>query len=234
MPAMFSVPAPCSQHWSAMTPTAAGRFCGNCQHEVVDFTALPVVEAQRIMQRAGGGCGRFQLGQVAPSRLVSRLESNWPKWLAATAIALSSCEAPNSPSDIQLRPAPIVTDATAFIVRGRVVHQETGRPLAGASVMALADTTLLATTGADGQFSLRLPAALRDSLLLITAAATEPGFFLRQRRPAQSEMMVRLRPMPDVIGQYTLQAHEIRPLTHEAPPPPPPKLTTVKFLPPQK
>ena len=222
----FSVPSPCPQPWASMTPTAAGRFCGSCQHEVVDFSAMSEAEVQMAFRQAVSRCGRFRAGQTMYSGTTSRAGRLWAGWLAAAAVTLSSCESPPTPTAIHLRSAPLMTVATAFTVRGRVVDQETGHPLAGAHITALCDSTLRATTDEAGRFALQLPAALRDSLLLVTATTPDTRPYLRQRRPAQPLMQVRLRGVPDIIGQYELESHELPPIVHFAPPPPLPRFST--------
>ena len=37
-----SIPDPCTQAWSDMTPAEGGRFCAHCQHEVIDFSLMTI------------------------------------------------------------------------------------------------------------------------------------------------------------------------------------------------
>lgn len=49
----------CDQNWDKMTPTANGRFCTVCNHEVYDFTEKSINEINRI--RSQHRCGRFNI-----------------------------------------------------------------------------------------------------------------------------------------------------------------------------
>lgn len=34
----ITIPTPCHEDWSKMSPSERGRFCGSCKKEVHDFT----------------------------------------------------------------------------------------------------------------------------------------------------------------------------------------------------
>ncbi len=88
----LTIPQPCHESWTAMSPTAAGRHCAACAKTVVDFTLATDAEILAYLARAAGGrtCGRFAAGQLerplqraAPAAPTAR----WRAWLAA-AVAL--------------------------------------------------------------------------------------------------------------------------------------------------
>jgi hypothetical protein len=56
----LSIPEPCHQNWNEMTPTQQGRFCGSCQKQVIDFTAMTDDELFRFFanKSTGSVCGR--------------------------------------------------------------------------------------------------------------------------------------------------------------------------------
>ena len=107
----LSVPEPCHEDWSAMTPTARGRHCGACAKTVVDFTALSddAVLAYVGSAAPGATCGRFraeQLGRtlttaasraplptpgaLAPALAVPRRRRRWYAALATGLLGLLS------------------------------------------------------------------------------------------------------------------------------------------------
>ncbi|TWW00588.1 hypothetical protein [Chitinophaga pinensis] len=61
----ISIPTPCHESWSDMTPVEKGRFCESCQKAVTDFT---VMSDQQIIDflktHPGNHCGRFLPDQL--------------------------------------------------------------------------------------------------------------------------------------------------------------------------
>lgn len=56
---------PCSANWEDMSPSQQGKFCQQCQKEVVDFTQLPFSAIKDFFEEAQGEvCGRFQQPQL--------------------------------------------------------------------------------------------------------------------------------------------------------------------------
>lgn len=65
----ISIPEPCSEDWSKMTPTEQGAFCQKCALEVTDFTRKSALEIKTIltekMQAKQHVCGRIENRQLA-------------------------------------------------------------------------------------------------------------------------------------------------------------------------
>lgn len=159
----FSVPAPCPKSWAAMTPTADGRFCGSCQHEVVDFSRMSEAEVTAWLSRPSTGnvCGFFRAGQFAPALPVP--QPRWRRWLV-TALALlglepvlTACQttAPqHSPAVGATEQADALTTAPEgqVTVRGRVLDDSTGTGVQGAEIF-IGETKYGAVTDEQGNFS---------------------------------------------------------------------------------
>jgi hypothetical protein len=100
----ISIPTPCHEDWSKMTPNEAGRHCSSCAKTVVDFTAMSDDEVKNyfIARKDEKLCGRFKQSQL--HRVVIELHADifriemplWKRFLAACLIAFSitlfSCE----------------------------------------------------------------------------------------------------------------------------------------------
>ena len=74
----------CNQKWNKMDVTAAGRFCAQCNHEVIDLTKNTFAEISRLKNENKELCGRFNDAQIAEFELQER--SNFLK----KAIAITS------------------------------------------------------------------------------------------------------------------------------------------------
>ena len=61
-----SIPKPCHEDWSQMTPKEKGRFCQSCSKTVVDFTKKSREEIQQYLSKNFGKrvCGHFNKRQL--------------------------------------------------------------------------------------------------------------------------------------------------------------------------
>ncbi len=62
----ISIPKPCHEDWSKMTPDQKGAFCGVCNKSVHDFSKKNAEEIERILlaEEEGKVCGRFSSAQL--------------------------------------------------------------------------------------------------------------------------------------------------------------------------
>lgn len=80
----ISIPKPCHEDWSAMTPQTDGRHCASCATTVADFSRLS--DAQLIARFEQGDmpkCARFSKDQL--DRVMSKPAEPGPNLLAAAA-----------------------------------------------------------------------------------------------------------------------------------------------------
>lgn len=56
----ISIPTPCHENWDAMTPSAQGKFCGLCQHQVVDFSGKSDTEILSFFTTYESPCIRIE------------------------------------------------------------------------------------------------------------------------------------------------------------------------------
>jgi hypothetical protein len=47
----FEIPEPCSERWEAMERRSDGRFCGKCQHTVIDLSRMTQRDAKRRLSQ---------------------------------------------------------------------------------------------------------------------------------------------------------------------------------------
>jgi hypothetical protein len=61
----ISIPQPCSENWNLMTSSEKGRFCENCEKEVIDFTKMNDEEILNfISHNKNKFCGMFSKSQI--------------------------------------------------------------------------------------------------------------------------------------------------------------------------
>ncbi len=62
----ISIPQPCSEDFSLMTPTERGTFCEKCATDTFDFTGKTSTEIKLILKNQVGQkvCGKFTSGQL--------------------------------------------------------------------------------------------------------------------------------------------------------------------------
>lgn len=228
----FSVPNPCPKAWAAMTPTADGRFCSSCQHEVVDFSRMTDAEVTAWLTRptAGSVCGFFRAEQFAP--VLPAPPPRWRRWLV-TALALlglepvlTACQttAPqNAPAVGATEQAD--THATApegrVTIRGRVLDDSTGTGVQGAEIF-IGDTKYGAVTDEQGNFSFTMPQqweAVQNGIVNLRVQGS-PFVFKQQIvsvkvSPAPSALSIRLK---SVEGRGQIMGRIVQHDPPQAPP----------------
>ena len=79
----ISVPEPCHEKWSEMTPAEKGRHCKSCQKTVFDFTKMPKVKiAEFVTEHNGNLCGRFSSDQLNVELIPPKPSKSWLKYAA--------------------------------------------------------------------------------------------------------------------------------------------------------
>ena len=54
------------QNWDAMAPIAGGRYCGKCQHGVIDFTGWDRRSMLAYLKQHSATCGQYRPDQLEP------------------------------------------------------------------------------------------------------------------------------------------------------------------------
>jgi len=173
----ISVPQPCSQNWDSMLPDNEGKFCSNCQKNVIDFSGLSNTEILHMLSSSIKVCGRFN-----PTQLMVLNHAIAPKtygfiWqkigLAAaiiTAIPFVNAQARVKPITEQ-NPAyhgkqKTFTDTSLVYkkIAGKVTD---GKDNLIGAVISVKGTQIHTMVGADGNFILNVPTST-DVTLVVT------------------------------------------------------------------
>lgn len=225
-PLPISIPRPCAQPWAAMTPTAAGRHCGACQTEVVDFTRLSDAKILVLLARQGGRpvCALTYAAQLVPAPA-----TRWRRWLlAGLALAgwhpLASCAGKPPqlpPAQAAAAPNPAAAQPQQLIIRGQVFDGASGPAVAGVRVL-INNTQYGTVTDGEGKFELRLardwaPVAggtLELHFLGNPFAFQEQVLPLDARAAAPAPLVVRLASVPNrgqVMGKIIMPEPPVKP-----------------------
>jgi hypothetical protein len=72
----ISIPEPCHEDWTKMTPTEKGKFCDVCTKEVFDFTTSNDEELIKRLEAGKSLCGRFKSSQLDREVKLERKSGN--------------------------------------------------------------------------------------------------------------------------------------------------------------
>lgn len=66
MKSKIGIPNPCSENWNEMKTTERGAYCGKCQFDVIDFTAMQPEEIRSTLKVRSGQktCGHISNTQM--------------------------------------------------------------------------------------------------------------------------------------------------------------------------
>ena len=158
-----SIPEPCHENWSKMTPTEKGRFCAACQKNVYDFTKSTDREIISAYEKDQKLCGRFLNSQLDRELIIPKKRKSI--WLASLFFGMISLA--NTKLSAQEKPKTEQTNTktqdsgksnheSSSETEGKtitgIVSDSTG-PIPGANV-AIKGTTRVVKTNFDGTYSI--------------------------------------------------------------------------------
>ncbi|HTF04592.1 MAG TPA: hypothetical protein VK826_11230 [Bacteroidia bacterium] len=185
---------PCTENWAQMTPTEQGRFCGQCQKQVIDFTHLTDNEILKIFaEKSSGICGQFRDGQLNRKIVHTQLNGSGSRLNAFVAGILIAVGAGTSlsaqsttvklpgevNSEVVKHPtgmvctATIPADTTKPVLNAQVIDINTGESIPYA-IVTIAGSNVGAQTDSAGNISFRIPDSFTQDTLVFVIQS--PGY----------------------------------------------------------
>lgn len=158
----LNIASPCHEDWSAMTPEEKGRFCGQCQKTVIDFTTWSDADLFQFFtkQSRGNVCGRFFRTQLQKElHLPPQPKSRLYRIAIACGLTLLFAQVPEVHAMVK-QPIELLASAEydgggekdeatgKGTIRGKIVD-ENGKPVEGVIVEVKRESTTKATTTTD-------------------------------------------------------------------------------------
>ncbi|QIL76404.1 carboxypeptidase-like regulatory domain-containing protein [Hymenobacter sp. HDW8] len=223
----ITIPKPCHEGWTQMTPAAQGRHCAACDKVVVDFTRMTDAEVVQWLQHrpSGSTCGRFATQQLNRPLVVAPITHapRWQQWVAAT-VAVVGLQAATAPEVQAQRPIstqqhvitmgmvavprrvePLSLKPLPLVVRGMILDSTTQEPMPGATVL-IAGTNVGVSTNADGQFELILPDEFRE-LKAVKLIFSSIGYINREYSidlKSSAALVIKLAPDTVLLGEIAM------------------------------
>lgn len=177
-----SIPEPCHERWSAMTPAEQGRFCHSCQHQVIDFSKMTDAQiVSYLSKQQGRVCGRMLNFQMNRNLLPPKVETiSWWRKMVAFVIFVFSFGTLKAQETTTQEPIAetVLTDSIPPVqktdssqmklitIRGKIVDKTDKEPMFGCRVM-LAGSEEKAVSDFDGKFVITVNKEINDTSQLV-------------------------------------------------------------------
>lgn len=158
----ISIPKPCHEKWSEMTPTEKGRFCSNCQKNVVDFTKSSDREILLEYNRNENLCGQFRASQLDRTLILPKEKKSIWMIAAASIIAFLGLgtQSATAQGNVRIEQTDqkqlndsINTEYPKKTKYSGIVYDENNIPLPGASIV-INGTKIGTQSNFNGEFSI--------------------------------------------------------------------------------
>jgi hypothetical protein len=222
-----SIPDPCTQAWSDMTPAEGGRFCSHCQKAVIDFSLMTDKEIIAVISNHNKSlCGRFQSAQL-DRRLHGPLPPKRSFFSAAVLASFIAAIMPESSkaqnlvnTTAQSTPIKAAHDKGSGVMasfKGQIVDSLTGKGLPGVTISLKHTGEGSGTiTDGEGKFDLNIPARFRQQAITVNISyigytSKEISFDIDQLTEMKT---IVLEPVSIGLQEIVVTAYEIRRSRH--------------------
>jgi hypothetical protein len=190
----ITIPEPCHENWLEITPTEKGRFCSNCQKNVIDFTKASDKEILIAYTKNNILCGCFNNTQLNRNIMTPKEKNSFWMIAAATMIVFlglgnqAAIAQGKVQTDKKQQGDSINIKSTKNKYSG-IVLDESDNPLPGAFVMIKESKVGIYTDG-EGKFSIDAQKGHKLKILFIGYKDLE--FKLKKK----SKIIIKLEKIP--------------------------------------
>ncbi|MCC9020390.1 carboxypeptidase-like regulatory domain-containing protein [Flavobacterium lipolyticum] len=160
----ISIPKPCHENWHEMSPTEKGKFCSNCQKNVIDFTKSSNREILLAYNKNENLCGRFIVSQLNRDMIIPKEKRS--VWMVAAASIIAFLGLGNQTIKAQEKSKTEQTDRKQlkdsikskskkdFVTYTGTLYDSQDNPLPGVNVK-VKQTKVETKTNFDGEFTIK-------------------------------------------------------------------------------
>lgn len=134
----------CDENWDAMRPVGKSRYCESCSRYLLDFTEFTDSELFEYFKTYKKLCGK--VNEVQLNRILDLPATHfvpaWKHWIMTFGLfgslsAQSSLGAAQIPLTVSVNIPEFLNDESQPVLLGKVVDENTGKPLSGVRVQLL-------------------------------------------------------------------------------------------------
>jgi CarboxypepD_reg-like domain len=212
----LQIPNPCTQPWSEMSVTDAGRHCAQCDKVVIDFSKMSDEEVNAVFQKNNGKiCGHFKVSQlnrnieafnpypqVSLPRILIGLTfyflSHQSVAVEKTYYIVPEKEQVETNSALDNARPNSEGDSIKYIIKGKVRQFE--KPIFGATVM-IAGYNARAISNENGYFKLEitLPSSLKEIVIISSRIGFEDKTTRVNTKRLQSPIILEMHEQESVL-----------------------------------
>jgi hypothetical protein len=209
----LKIAEPCHENWNKMLEEEKGRFCLSCQKAVVDFSRMTNEEIIRYFEQNAGKktCGRIATHQHdTPISNYRKVVSPWfNRYVAGFLMAIgfynpAKAQTTSTVTEQHMMKGemvakPVQTGNKKLVIKGRVLDEDTKKPIKGATVR-IDGSDAMALTDKFGNYSLIVPERFLNAglQLVITSKGYSDGLVnnIDQTKPSVSVVTKMYKEIP--------------------------------------
>ncbi|WP_316765338.1 carboxypeptidase-like regulatory domain-containing protein [Pedobacter frigiditerrae] len=215
----ITIPKPCSENWENMKPLGQGRFCDNCEKEVLDFTKFSTTELQNYFKYPkGNACGRINQKQLfdfvpVPSKKGSLRYVSYKFFVASCLTLLTSTKGYSKEifrnenicqSDVQSKKFDDFAKETdtSITISGIVKDVNDGLTIPGV-IISIKDGQNLTTTDVNGKFKIQLKFNANQKVVLVSKYLGYETMETEIDLASAQNLEIKIKITPSVLGEIT-------------------------------